>query len=99
MVWLGNVFNNVKSILNNGHGEGLFSSIDNKPVLGTVKIKTNDFWQEISKTRYIEQKNNHLFIRVDEHEGKYGRLFLDDIKDIESYDAIIISDYNKRFFN
>lgn len=57
----GNVAENLKTLLNNGHGEGIFSSLDIKPVYGTVKLKTNDFWQEITKTRYFEAKNHHRF--------------------------------------
>lgn len=78
-------------------GEGLFSSFDNKPVLGTVKLKTNDFWKEIKKTRFIEQKSNHSWIRIDENDEKYGHLFLDNPKEFEEYDALVISDYNKCF--
>lgn len=93
----GNCYQNIKALLNNGHGEGLFSSMDNKPVLGSVDIKTNDFWREITKTRYLEYKNNHNFLRVDQNEGKYGHLFMDDLKNLSSYDVIICSDYNKGF--
>lgn len=67
--------------------------------MGSVKIQTNDFWEEITKKRYLEQKNNHLFLRVDENNDKYGHFYIDDIKDLESYDAVVVSDYNKRLFN
>lgn len=92
-----NVYANIKSLLNNGHGEGLFSSTDIKPVLGTVQLKTNEFWKEVKKTRYVEQKSNHHLIRVDENDGKYGRFFMDSSKQFDKYDALVISDYNKDF--
>lgn len=78
-------------------GEGMFSSLDNKPILGSAKIKTNEFCKEITKTRYIEQKNNHLFIRIDKNDDKYGHFFINDIENVKSYDAVIISDYNKGY--
>lgn len=93
----GNTFENIKSLLNNGHGEGVFGSVDNKPILGSVKLKTNDFWKEVKKIRYVEAKSGHMWYRVDEQDGKYGRLFLDDFTELEQYDAVVISDYNKHF--
>lgn len=56
--------------------------------------------EEIVKTRYVEQKSNHMFIRVDE-EPEVTPLVLTDemIEEIEQSDAVIISDYNKGFLN
>jgi len=56
---------------------------------------TND--TEITKTRYVHELTNHMFVRVDSGEGTVDR-----IKNIEKikfskYDAIIISDYDKGF--
>jgi len=62
-----------------------------------VDLVTNT--TEIVKTRYVEEKTNHMVIRVDSGEEK-----IEKIKDIElysysDYDAIIISDYDKGFLS
>ena len=56
--------------------------------------------EDIIKTRYVEEKSNHMFIRVDE-ETKVSLLELTDemIQEIEESDAVIVSDYNKGFLN
>lgn len=54
--------------------------------------------EEITKTRYVHQRTNQMFIRVDQEQKvaplKKERL---DLVDWNSYDAIIVSDYNKGF--
>ena len=59
-----------------------------------VTLHTNEGWQSITKTRYVEDKSNHIFLRVDDEERGYGRCSLRHVR-IEDYDCIIISDYNK----
>jgi bifunctional ADP-heptose synthase (sugar kinase/adenylyltransferase) len=55
--------------------------------------------REIVKTRFVEEKSNHPFLRVDEGEFDVDRFEMtDEIKrEIVSSDAVIISDYNKGF--
>lgn len=57
--------------------------------------------QKISKTRYVDYKSNHMFIRVDEGENNVDPLIMTDsiIEQIKESDAVIISDYNKGFLN
>jgi len=55
--------------------------------------------EKIEKIRYVDEKTNHLFIRVDTDDKKMERidpkyLTKEYLKD---YDAIVISDYNKGF--
>lgn len=38
-------------------------------------------------------------MRVDQNEGKYGRFYIEDFKEFNEYDGIIISDYNKGFLS
>lgn len=62
-------------------------------------IITNDNHNEISKSRFVEAKTNHMFIRIDT-KGVFKRIDLDLYKDaIEKADCIIISDYNKGFLH
>lgn len=57
-------------------------------------IVTNDNWQNITKTRYIHNDTNHMFIRIDTpHDIK--RIDINKIN--YNYDVIVISDYNKGF--
>ena len=55
----------------------------------------------ITKTRYIEQKSNHMFLRVDEGEDKITpfnwSLNVDVL--IGNADIVIVSDYNKGFLD
>jgi len=55
----------------------------------------------ITKTRYVEEKSNHMFFRVDEGEDfdcqfKWG-MFADST--IAQADIVIVSDYNKGFLS
>lgn len=56
---------------------------------------------EIKKTRYVDEKTNHMFLRVDEGENNVPPLFLGDevINDIKFSDATIFSDYDKGFLS
>lgn len=55
----------------------------------------------ITKTRFVDEKSNHMFIRVDEGEETIEPLVLTDemIDIIKESDAVIISDYNKGFLS
>jgi bifunctional ADP-heptose synthase (sugar kinase/adenylyltransferase) len=57
-------------------------------------IITNEKWYNITKTRYVHDKTNHMFFRVDS-ENKIERINLKKIN--YDYDIILISDYNKGF--
>lgn len=59
--------------------------------------------EKIIKTRYVDDKLNYTFLRVDEGENiitPFRSLFSEDLKNrICSYDAVIISDYGKGFLS
>ena len=61
-----------------------------------VDIVTNDNWNKIIKNRFIDDKTNQMFLRVDTNDSGYGRVNLSKI-DWLAYDAIIISDYDKGY--
>jgi len=51
----------------------------------------------VTKTRYIDKKTNHMFLRVDSGEEKINRCaWLKNIQ-FSNYSAVIIADYNKGF--
>ena len=66
-------------------------------------IEIVHWYQEelITKTRYVDKKSNHMFLRVDEGENSISEFKLDEWKtnEIKDADAIIISDYDKGFLN
>jgi D-beta-D-heptose 7-phosphate kinase/D-beta-D-heptose 1-phosphate adenosyltransferase len=55
--------------------------------------------EKITKTRYVDFKSNHMFLRIDEGEESIAPIKLCDkvIDSIKQSDALIISDYNKGF--
>jgi bifunctional ADP-heptose synthase (sugar kinase/adenylyltransferase) len=57
--------------------------------------------KQITKTRYIDQKTNHMFLRVDEGEENIDSLILtpEKINEISKSDLVIVSDYNKGFLD
>lgn len=90
------VFNPISTTENGGMAKNV-----QKNVLGLgfeCNLLTNDNWQTITKSRYIERRANHMFIRVDSNDKSYGRIKLENI-DLSPYDVIIISDYNKGFLS
>jgi len=50
----------------------------------------------ITKTRYVDEDTNELYIRVDENDTT-KRIDIYDLPDFVQYDAIVISDYCKGF--
>ena len=52
---------------------------------------------ELTKTRLVEDKTNHMLLRLDSDEGSVDRITgIEEIK-YDDYDAIVISDYDKGF--
>ena len=75
-------------------------------VVDNLKALDCDGWlvsnaNHIKKTRYVDSRTNHMFIRVDEGEDDVfpiAKKSLEDI-DFDEFDAVIISDYCKGFIN
>jgi len=59
-------------------------------------IVTNEGWENITKTRFVDKRTNHMFMRLDENDNMYGKCDLSDIN-FKDYEAVIVSDYNKGF--
>lgn len=64
--------------------------------LGAEKVELVTNHEQITKTRYVEEKSNQMLLRVDSND-KVGNAF--DIKkvDFDSYDAVVVADYDKGF--
>jgi bifunctional ADP-heptose synthase (sugar kinase/adenylyltransferase) len=54
----------------------------------------------IKKTRYVDKKSNHMFLRVDQNDfAEPLNLNLSKINSIKNSDIVIVSDYNKGFLS
>ena len=60
-------------------------------------IITND--EVIIKTRYVDDQTNHMFLRIDTNEDQIKRISHSKLKNLQNYDAIVISDYDKGFLD
>jgi bifunctional ADP-heptose synthase (sugar kinase/adenylyltransferase) len=82
----GNVFNNLLAILK--------SNLANHSVYSILPEA------KCEKTRYVDLKTNHYFLRVDENDS-FDRIEFTDLnlKKISNADCIIISDYDKGFIH
>ena len=81
----GNVFRNLEALIAK-------TRVD----LG-VDILTNNNWEDVTKTRYVDKTTNHMFIRIDDKDHKIERVHPLDLLRVKDYDIIILSDYNKGF--
>ena len=85
---------NVKNEVDNpGMAKNVYMNI--KSLMDDCDVLTNDNWYEITKTRYVDEKSNHTFFRVD-IPHKIPRLDISTL-DYNAYDLIVISDYDKGF--
>jgi D-beta-D-heptose 7-phosphate kinase/D-beta-D-heptose 1-phosphate adenosyltransferase len=88
------VFNPIETITNDGMAKNVHSNILSLDV--DCHLVTNPSWQDITKTRFIEKRSNHMFLRVDKNDSNYGRINLKNIN-FKEYDIVVISDYDKGF--
>jgi bifunctional ADP-heptose synthase (sugar kinase/adenylyltransferase) len=88
------ILNIINQIENGGMAKNVQRNILNK--INSCDIITNNNWQHITKTRYVHEKTNHTFFRVDTpHDIKPIN-----INDIDyDYKIIAISDYDKGFLS
>jgi len=72
--------------------------VANLKALGAEKVELVTNKEQITKTRYVEEKANHLIIRIDSND-KVSNSF--DVKRVpfNDYDAVIVSDYDKGFLS
>ena len=90
------VFNTLEIIENGGMAMNVYSNVSS---LGSEAILlTNKNWKDITKTRFVDKRSNHMFMRLDQNDTKYSKCDLSEI-DFSEYDAVIVSDYNKGFLS
>ena len=72
------VFNPIRTVENPGMAMNVQRNIQ---ALGAdANIHTNSNWQNITKTRFIDLRSNHMFMRLDQGDDSYGRSKLKLIK-------------------
>lgn len=87
------VLNIINQIENGGMSKNVQRNIENYI---TCDIITNYNWHEVTKTRFVHDKSNHMFFRVDSND-KIDQIDLSLIS--YDYEIIVISDYNKGFLS
>tara|TARA_R110000824_G_scaffold304124_1_gene491945 strand:- start:307 stop:1035 length:729 start_codon:yes stop_codon:yes gene_type:complete len=87
------VFNSARLVDNEGMAKNVqrnLISLGSSP-----ELYTNNNWREVTKTRFVDVRVNHMFMRLDVND-EIARANLDSI-DFKAYDAIVVSDYDKGF--
>lgn len=93
------VFKSLKILDNGGMAKNVQRNLQS---LGCqTELVTNKKWDQIRKTRFVDFRTNHMFLRVDENESTYGTLSIEYLEslDKDSYDAVVVSDYNKGYLS
>lgn len=91
------VLNPIYTVENQGMAGNTLENIKAlSPEYHTVLVGQPEF---ITKTRYVEEKSNHMFFRVDEGEDKITRFKWTPAIDVMlgEADIVVVSDYNKGF--
>lgn len=80
-----------------GMAMNVYRNVCNMLPKGKVDIITNDNWESVTKNRFVDEKSNHMFCRVDTPQFTEN-IDVFDLK-LEDYKHVIISDYDKGFLN
>ena len=90
------VFNPLHTLENQGMAGNVVANIN--AITPSFKISFYHSKEKMTKTRYVDKKTNHLFLRVDD-DLRLTRIHISKelLSDIEDADALVISDYNKGF--
>ena len=86
------------TIVNQTENSGMAKNVQRNIVskINSCDIITNKNWHNITKTRYVHEKTNHTFFRVDTPDN-ISPINLDEIN--YDYKIIVISDYDKGFLS
>jgi bifunctional ADP-heptose synthase (sugar kinase/adenylyltransferase) len=84
---------------NNGMSGNVADNI--KSIEPNYKIIQFHQTKKITKTRYVDDKSNHMFLRIDDGESNIDKfnLNISTTNTIVNSDIVIVSDYNKGFLN
>ena len=88
------VFSPINSTKNDGMAKNVFNNFKSLAPNWDIDFITNS--NDIMKTRIVDVKTNQMLLRIDDND-KCPRFT--DLKNLEDYNIVIISDYNKGFLN
>jgi bifunctional ADP-heptose synthase (sugar kinase/adenylyltransferase) len=97
------VFVPQRTISNEGMARNVYHNlvalIDSHDVNLENNVSASVSINSAEKIRYVDEKTNHYFLRVDNADNSYDRIVFHDqlLNKIQSANTIIISDYNKGF--
>tara|TARA_R110002020_G_C16318711_1_gene774601 strand:+ start:10487 stop:11266 length:780 start_codon:yes stop_codon:yes gene_type:complete len=91
------VFNTIKTSRNMGMAGNVYTNIQHISNF-QVGLRSGPNWESVTKTRYIDDTSNHMFLRVDEGDKNYERCDIESLNYMD-YDAVVISDYDKGFLS
>jgi D-beta-D-heptose 7-phosphate kinase/D-beta-D-heptose 1-phosphate adenosyltransferase len=88
-----------ETVYNKGMSGNLVSNL--KAMDQSLEITHWHQQSNISKTRYIDRKHNHMFLRIDQGEEDINSIKIEEesIRVIEEMDIVIVSDYNKGYLS
>ena len=93
----------VFNLLNTVETYGMAKNVENnlRSLGAKTHLITNNNYDQITKSRFIDNRTNHMFIRVDDGDDKYGVFDIDglDFISFSEFDAVVVSDYNKGFLS
>jgi D-beta-D-heptose 7-phosphate kinase/D-beta-D-heptose 1-phosphate adenosyltransferase len=93
------VINPINTTTNPGMAGNTVANV--KALFPDVEVKGIHQTQNITKTRFVEDKSNHMFVRLDEGDD-FNDTFTWDEKayaSIKESDVVIVSDYDKGFLS
>lgn len=88
------VFNKMSSKENLGMAGNVSSNLNALNV--SHDFLTNSNFESVKKIRYVDERTNTLFIRVDENDEEISRIDISQVN-FDYYDAVVIADYDKGF--
>jgi len=93
------VFNPLRTIESPGMAMHVLNNVKSLGV--NADIITNVNWEDVKKTRFIDEKTNQMLLRIDENEDIVHPIDMSEIdkEKLAQYDAIIVSDYCKGFLD
>jgi D-beta-D-heptose 7-phosphate kinase/D-beta-D-heptose 1-phosphate adenosyltransferase len=80
--------------------DGMAGNVVRNLIALNKDISVTHWYQDeiITKTRFVEKKSNHMFLRLDEGESNISKLNLK-LNLLSEYSIVIVSDYDKGFIN
>ena len=88
------VLEKIRTIATPGMAHNVFRNVHS--LTKSCDLITNSNWKDVQKVRYVDEKSNHMFMRVDS--GEKINMINHESLSFE-YESIILSDYDKGFLS